>query len=114
MFISKVFPATFAKLDISPFVSNSPVKPKDPIEVAIEAFCCAIAIDRDDKAVPLLPNDDLAKTNVVRELKTSVVPNIELEQTLPNPSEKNKAKLRKVSVGSPSGREGVLISILMQ
>lgn len=76
-------------------------KVKDPVTVSVERFCRMMDIDAKQSKFTNEPSfsEDLSRSIVEKELKTSgVTKNIELQQTLPNPSEKSRAKLRKVCI----------------
>lgn len=95
------FPPRFASIDLSRFTAASAKKIQDPVDLAVERFCRIMdlhANESKDSATEINLDSDLSRTNVEKELKTyGVTKNIELQQTLPNPSEKTRAKLRKVS-----------------
>lgn len=94
------FPPSLVSVDISRHIPVPTPKIKDPIDVAVERFCRLMALDkRNPKNTPIedLLGEDLGRTNVEKVLKTSgVTKNLELQKTVPNPSEKTRTKLRKV------------------
>lgn len=86
-------------VDISRFIPPPAPIAKDPIALSVERFVNMMDLKKsNDFTNELNPVDDLSRTNVEKELKTSgVTKNLELQQTLPNASEKTRAKLRKVN-----------------
>lgn len=88
-------------IDISRFIRKPSVpKVRDPVDVTVQRFCRMMDLNpkKDDENIPN-ELDSINRTNVAKELKANgVTKNIELQQTLPNPSEKTRTKLRKVSI----------------
>lgn len=101
-FVPTDLPPSCVSVNISTRVAlPAEKKITDPVNVAVERFCRMMTLDpRHPKRAPndVYVGDELSQTNVAKELKTSgVTHNIELEHSLPKPSDKNRTKQRKVS-----------------
>lgn len=86
--------------NISHVIKIKPQKAKDPMEEEIDRFCRLFESAKNWTYEDIGTDDEdehsLRKSNIKKVLKEVSTSALELEKTLPNPSEKNKAKLRKV------------------
>lgn len=111
MFENADFPRATCLVDLSHLIPEPPPKPRDPLRVDMDKFSQLLALQRAKRPLGVGSSDatpvedyinetteSLARTDVEREMKDCTNADMESSEALPNPSEKNKAKLRKVRI----------------